>query len=209
MSNPVTVSGVTLRFGDPNYPATAPEKYMYFKETGTGTYDAIYSTDGTTEDTSYYPDILALYISGSVTSITGSGMIFVTYDAAGTPTESETTTVNSGGFYTIKPQSDNSTITVNGNVTVNFSAPNVQIAEGSKPAAVTGYPARRSVCPPQQLWLGHAVHRQHQYQVDQQHDEVPGRLCFHRRLPRHGRRLHPVRHGQPSHHERCEQSPTH
>ena len=139
MSNPVTVSGVTLRFGDPNYPATAPEKYMYFKETGTGTYDAIYSTDGTTEDTSYYPDILALYISGSVTSITGSDMIFVTYDADGTPTESETTTVNSDGFYTIKPQSDNATITVNGNVTVSFSAPNVQIAEGSNPAAVTGY----------------------------------------------------------------------
>ena len=139
MSNPVTVSGVTLRFGDPNYPATAPEKYMYFKETGTGTYDAIYSTDGTTEDTSYYPDILALYISGSVTSITGSDMIFVTYDADGTPTESETTTVNTKNFYTIKPQSDNSTITVNGNVTVSFSAPNVQIAEGSNPAAVTGY----------------------------------------------------------------------
>lgn len=139
MSNPVTVSGVTLRFGDPNYPATAPEKYMYFKETGTGTYDAIYSTDGTTEDTSYYPDILALYISGNVNSITGSGMIFVTYDADGTPTESETTTVNTKSFYTIKPQSDNSTITVNGNVTVSFSAPNVQIAEGSNPAAVTGY----------------------------------------------------------------------
>lgn len=139
MSNPVTVSGVTLRFGDPNYPATAPEKYMYFKETGTGTYDAIYSTDGTTEDTSYYPDILALYISGSVTSITGSNMIFVTYDADGTPTESGTATLNSGGFYTIKPKSNNSSITVNGNVTVNFSAPNVQVAEGSKPAAVTGY----------------------------------------------------------------------
>ena len=139
MSNPVTVSGVTLRFGDPNYPATAPEKYMYFKETGTGTYDAIYSTDGTTEDTSYYPDILALYISGNVTSITGSNMIFVTYDADGTPTESETATLNSGGFYTIKPKSNNSSITVNGNVTVNFSAPNVQVAEGSKPAAVTGY----------------------------------------------------------------------
>ena len=139
MSNPVTVSGVTLRFGDPNYPATAPEKYMYYKETGTGTYDAIYSTDGTTEDTSYYPDILALYISGNVTSITGSNMIFVTYDAAGTPTESETATLNSGGFYTIKPKSDNSSITVNGNVTVSFSAPNVQVAEGSKPAAVTGY----------------------------------------------------------------------
>ena len=139
MSNPVTVSGVTLRFGDPNYPATAPEKYMYFKETGTGTYDAVYSTNGTTEDTSYYPDILALYISGSVTSITGSDMIFVTYDADGTPTESETTTVNTKNFYTIKPQSDNSSITVNGNVTVSFSAPNVQVAEGSNPAAVTGY----------------------------------------------------------------------
>lgn len=139
MSNPVTVSGVTLRFGDPNYPATAPEKYMYFKETGTGTYDAIYSTDGTTEDTSYYPDILALYISGSVTSITGTDIDFVTYDASGNATISSTVAVNDDGFYTIKPQSDNSTITVNGNVTVSFSAPNVQIAEGSKPAAVTGY----------------------------------------------------------------------
>ena len=139
MSNPVTVSGVTLRFGDPNYPATDPEKYMYFKETGTGTYDAIYSTDGTTEDTSYYPDILALYISGSVTSITGTDIDFVTYDASGNATISSTVAVNDDGFYTIKPQSDNSTITVNGNVTVSFSAPNVQIAEGSKPAAVTGY----------------------------------------------------------------------
>lgn len=139
MSNPVTVSGVTLRFGDPNYPATAPEKYMYFKETGTGTYDAIYSTDGTTEDTSYYPDILALYISGSVTSITGTGIDFVTYDASGNATISSTVAVNDDGFYTIKPKSDNSSITVNGNVTVSFSAPNVQIAEGSKPAAVTGY----------------------------------------------------------------------
>lgn len=148
MSNPVTVSGVTLRFGDPNYPATAPEKYMYFKETGTGTYDAIYSTDGTTEDASYYPDILAFYVvpeevNGepvtTITSITGTGIDFVTYDASGNATISSTVAVNDDGFYTIKPKSDNSSITVNGNVTVNFSAPNVQIAEGSKPAAVTGY----------------------------------------------------------------------
>ena len=148
MSNPVTVSGVTLRFGDPNYPATAPEKYMYFKETGTGTYDAIYSTNGTTEDASYYPDILAFYVvpeevNGepvtTITSITGTGIDFVTYDASGNATISSTVAVNDDGFYTIKPKSDNSSITVNGNVTVNFSAPNVQIAEGSKPAAVTGY----------------------------------------------------------------------
>ena len=148
MSNPVTVSGVTLRFGDPNYPATAPEKYMYFKETGTGTYDAIYSTDGTTEDASYYPDILAFYVVPeevndepvtTITSITGTDIDFVTYDASGNATISPTVAVNDDGFYTIKPKSDNSTITVNGNVTVSFSAPNVQIAEGSKPAAVTGY----------------------------------------------------------------------
>lgn len=148
MSNPVTVSGVTLRFGDPNYPATAPEKYMYFKETGTGTYDAIYSTDGTTEDASYYPDILAFYVvpeevNGepvtTITSITGTGIDFVTYDASGNATISSTVAVNDDGFYTIKPKSDNSSITVNGNVTVSFSAPNVQIAEGSNPAAVTGY----------------------------------------------------------------------
>lgn len=148
MSNPVTVSGVTLRFGDPNYPATAPEKYMYFKETGTGTYDAIYSTDGTTEDASYYPDILAFYVvpeevNGepvtTITSITGTGIDFVTYDASGNATISSTVAVNDDGFYTIKPKSDNSSITVNGNVTVRFSAPNVQIAEGSNPAAVTGY----------------------------------------------------------------------
>lgn len=148
MSNPVTVSGVTLRFGDPNYPATAPEKYMYFKETGTGTYDAIYSTDGTTEDASYYPDILAFYVVPeevndepvtTITSITGTDVDFVTYDASGNATISPTVAVNDDGFYTIKPKSDNSSITVNGNVTVNFSAPNVQIAEGSNPAAVTGY----------------------------------------------------------------------
>lgn len=75
----------------------------------------------------------------TITSITGTGIDFVTYDASGNATISPTVAVNDDGFYTIKPKSDNSSITVNGNVTVNFSAPNVQIAEGSKPAAVTGY----------------------------------------------------------------------
>lgn len=139
MSNPVTVSGVTLTFGDTENP-TWPESSMYFKEVSTNSFSAVYSTDGTTVDTSYYPDILSLYIVGDISSVTGSNMIFVTYDDDGTPTETTTTTVNADGYYTIKPQSNSSTITVNSTVTVSFSAPNTATSTGgSNPAAVTGY----------------------------------------------------------------------
>lgn len=139
MSNPVTVSGVTLTFGDTENP-TWPESSMYFKEVSTNSFSAVYSTDGTTVDTSYYPDILSLYIVGDISSVTGSNMIFVTYDDDGTPTETTTTTVNADGYYTVKPQSDSSTITVNGTVTVSFSAPNTATSTGgSTPAAVNGY----------------------------------------------------------------------
>lgn len=139
MSNPVTVSGVTLTFGDTGNP-TWPESSMYFKEVSTNSFSAVYSTDGTTVDTSYYPDILSLYIVGDISSVTGSNMIFVTYDDDGTPTETTTTTVNADGYYTIKPQSNSSTITVNSTVTVSFSAPNTATSTGgSTPAAVNGY----------------------------------------------------------------------
>ena len=139
MSNPVTVSGVTLTFGDTENP-TWPESSMYFKEVSTNSFSAVYSTDGTTVDTSYYPDILSLYIVGDISSVTGSNMIFVTYDDDGTPTETTTTTVNADGYYTIKPQSNSSTITVNSTVTVSFSAPNTATSTGgSTPAAVNGY----------------------------------------------------------------------
>lgn len=151
MSNPVTAADLNLYFGDPDYPATAPECYMYFKETGTNTYDAIYSTNGTTASTSFYPSILAFYVipvkgaNGqpvtTVTSITSTDMDFVTYDEeTGAETVSTTATVNEKGFYTIKPKSSSSKIVINGTVTVNFSAPmSSTAAPGSIAKAVCGY----------------------------------------------------------------------
>ena len=141
MSNPVTAAGLTLHFGDPDYPATAPECNMYFKETATNTYDAIYSTDGTTENTSFYPSILAFYVDGTVTSITGTDIDFVTYDEeTGAETISSTVAVNADGFYTIKPKSSGSKIVLNGSVTVNFSTPiSATAAAGSIAKAVCGY----------------------------------------------------------------------
>lgn len=141
MSNPVTVAGLTLRFGDPDYPATAPECNMYFKATSaTNTYDAIYSTDGATASTSFYPSILAFYVSGTLSSFTGTDIDFVTYADDGTPTISDEATINERGFYTIKPKSSNSKIVLNETVTVNFAAPkSTAAASGSIAKAICGY----------------------------------------------------------------------
>lgn len=141
MSNPVTVAGLTLRFGDPDYPATAPECNMYFKATSaTNTYDAIYSTDGATASTSFYPSILAFYVSGTLSSFTGTDIDFVTYADDGTPTVSDEATINEKGFYTIKPKSSNSKIVLNETVTVNFAAPkSTAAASGSIAKAICGY----------------------------------------------------------------------
>lgn len=141
MSNPVTVAGLTLRFGDPDYPATAPECNMYFKATSaTNTYDAIYSTDGATASTSFYPSILAFYVSGTLSSFTGTDIDFVTYADDGTPTISDEATINEKGFYTIKPKSSNSKIVLNETVTVNFAAPkSTAAASGSIAKAICGY----------------------------------------------------------------------
>ena len=139
LSNPVTVSGITLRFGDPDYPATWPESNMYFQGSGNA-FSAVYSKDGTTVDSSYYPAILALYITGAVNTIVGTDIDFVTYDEDGTPAISTTATVNSDGFYTVKPKSSSSKITVNGTVEVMFSAPKSAVATaGTYPATVNGY----------------------------------------------------------------------
>lgn len=143
MSNPVTVpnSNITLRFGDPDYPATAPECNMYFRTTSAAnTYDAIYSTDGATASTSFYPSILAFYVSGTINSLTGTDIDFVTYADDGTPTVSDEATINEKGFYTIKPKSSNSKIVLNETVTVNFAAPkSTAAASGSIAKAICGY----------------------------------------------------------------------
>lgn len=149
MSNPVTAAGLTLHFGDPKYPPTDPECNMYFKETASNTYDAIYSTNGTTASTSFYPSILAFYVIPGevdgervpVNSITGTDIDFVTYDQeTGAETISTTVEVNDDDFYTIKPKSSNSKIVINGTVTVNFSAPmSSTAAPGSIAKAVCGY----------------------------------------------------------------------
>lgn len=151
MSNPVTVTSanITLRFGDPDYPPTDPECNMYFRETASNTYDAIYSTNGTTASTSFYPSILAFYVIPGevdgervpVNSITGTDIDFVTYDQeTGAETISTTVEVNDDDFYTIKPKSSNSKIVINGTVTVNFSAPmSSTAAPGSIAKAVCGY----------------------------------------------------------------------
>ena len=141
MSNPVTAAGLTLHFGDPDYPATDPECNMYFKETADNTYDAIYSTDGTTASTSFYPSILAFYVEGTVTSITGTDIDFVTYDEeTGAETISSVVEINDEGFYTIKPKSSSSQLVLNSTVTVNFSTPiSATAAAGSIAKAVCGY----------------------------------------------------------------------
>ena len=148
--NPLSLTTMTLTFGDTSNP-TWPESYMYFSQESGNTYQAFYSTNGTSEDTSYYPDILSMYIvpngNYSISSITGTDVYFVTFDSnTGEPTYSTTTTVNSLGFYAICPRSANSKIVVTPNtgssnaVTVKFKAPKVQATTaGSTPKAVKSY----------------------------------------------------------------------
>ncbi|MCR4962470.1 MAG: hypothetical protein K6B40_01160 [Firmicutes bacterium] len=144
---PLTLDNVTLTFGDETNP-TWPESNMYFKEESTTTYQAVYSTNGTSEYTGYYPDILSIYIvpanNVTITSITGTDVDFVTYDSDGTPTYSSTTTVNAENFYAICPKSNSSQIVVTPNsgspVTVKFKAPVSQTASGgATPKTVCGY----------------------------------------------------------------------
>ena len=148
--NPLSLDNMELTFGDTSNP-TWPESNMYFTQESGNTYQAVYSTNGTTEDTSYYPDILSMYIlpvgNNPISSIVGTDVTFVTYDSiTGEPTYSSTTTVNNDGFYAIRPQSANSQIVVTPEsgssdaVTVKFKTPVAQTASGgTTPNAVCGY----------------------------------------------------------------------
>jgi len=140
MNNPVTpTTGVTLAFGDTSAP-TWPESNMYFKETGTMTYDAVYSTDGTNVNTSYYPSIL-MFVATGATSISATDVYFVTYNpVTQEPTYNTSTSINSGNVYTIMPLSNNAQIVVNSSIYVNLSAPlSSATAGGATPGAVKSY----------------------------------------------------------------------
>lgn len=147
-TNPLTLTTMKLTFGDTTNP-TWPESCMYFSQESGNTYQAFYSTNGTSETTGYYPDILSIYIvaNGSyrISSITGTDVYFATFDSTtGEPTYSTTTTVNSQGFYAICPLASTSKIVITPSsgsaVTVKFKEPVVQASTaGSTPKAVKSY----------------------------------------------------------------------
>lgn len=140
MSNPLVFSnGLTLAFGDTSVP-TWPECNMYLKETNSNTYAAVYSTNGSTVDNSFYPSILAFYALNA-TSITGNDIQFVTYNAVTqAPTYSNTTALNTNGYYTIVPTSNAARLVINGNITITFSAPSgVTTTAGTTPKSVVSY----------------------------------------------------------------------
>jgi len=58
-ANPTNTGLVSLNFGDPDYSAVPPESLMVFEETGTYTYDAVYTG---INSATYYPDRLLLVI---------------------------------------------------------------------------------------------------------------------------------------------------
>ena len=147
-ANPVADSdtGLTFRFGDPNYTDTPPECYMTFTQRSDGYYDALYVNGSST----YYPDILALYITetdGSaldITSMASNSVGNVAFrEYTGTAyTDYVSPTDEDEGFYTIKINSaDYITITANGETTrIYFSTPNSPTAGGgTNPTDVLSY----------------------------------------------------------------------
>ena len=130
VNNPITVNGTQIRFGDPAYPMTEPERYMSFEAAGTNAYNAVYA--GPTAG--FVPDLYSLYLkSDAVLTLTSNStdIVFRTYDANGNMTETNTVTGTSGTGYfstviyakaagSIQVATAGSTTAT----TINFSAPN-------------------------------------------------------------------------------------
>lgn len=75
-------NGVMVRFGDPDYPNTAPECYMDLNYVNS---KWLVSYTGPT--TNYYPDVLSVMVvgrGGEITKLVGDGVQFVTYTSTGT-----------------------------------------------------------------------------------------------------------------------------
>ena len=130
VNNPITVNGTQIRFGDPAYPMTEPERYMSFEAAGTNAYNAVYA--GPTAG--FVPDLYSLYLkSDAALTLTSNStdIVFRTYDANGNMTETNTVTGTSGTGYfstviyvkaagSIEVAAAGSTTAT----TINFSAPN-------------------------------------------------------------------------------------
>lgn len=130
VNNPITVNGTQIRFGDPAYPMTEPERYMSFEAAGTNAYNAVYA--GPTAG--FVPDLYSLYLkSDAEITLTSNStdVVFRTYDANGNMTEKNSVTGTSGEGYfstviyakaagSIQVATAGSTTAT----TINFSAPN-------------------------------------------------------------------------------------
>ena len=130
VNNPITVNGTQIRFGDPAYPMTEPERYMSFEAAGTNAYNAVYA--GPTAG--FVPDLYSLYLkSDAALTLTSNStdIVFRTYDANGNMTETNTVTGTSGDSYfstVIYAKAAGSIqVTTAGSTTattINFSTPN-------------------------------------------------------------------------------------
>ena len=128
-------AGLTVQFGDPNYPATPPECDMTFSGSN-GTYSVLY--EGTLSP--YYPYILAFYVTagnGAITNVTASGMTL--RDANNnelilTGTDANATAyLHDNGFCTIELAEGTgitrslALTTSQGTMTLNFEAPQINV----------------------------------------------------------------------------------
>ena len=130
VNNPITVNGTQIRFGDPAYPMTEPERYMSFEAAGTNAYNAVYA--GPTAG--FVPDLYSLYLkSDAALTLTSNStdIVFRTYDANGNMTEKNSVTGTSGtGYFStviyVKAAGSIQVATAGSTTatTINFSAPN-------------------------------------------------------------------------------------
>lgn len=130
VNNPITVNGTQIRFGDPAYPMTEPERYMSFEAAGTNAYNAVYA--GPTAG--FVPDLYSLYLkSDAALTLTSNStdIVFRTYDANGNMTETNTVTGTSGtGYFStviyVKAAGSIQVATAGSTTatTINFSEPN-------------------------------------------------------------------------------------
>ena len=130
VNNPITVNGTQIRFGDPAYPMTEPERYMSFEAAGTNAYNAVYA--GPTAG--FVPDLYSLYLkSDAALTLTSNStdIVFRTYDANDNMTDTNTVTSTSGtGYFStviyVKAAGSIQVATAGSTTatTINFSAPN-------------------------------------------------------------------------------------